>query len=125
MIIGIGVDLVHIETMDRLIKDTDGAFVARTFTKNEIVEVAKAPDITHYYAGRFAVKEAAFKAIAPRIGKSPVDFRTIETLREADGSPSIHVHSDLRTILDNAGINALTASISHDGDYAIAFVIAE
>jgi holo-[acyl-carrier protein] synthase len=125
MIIGVGVDLVHIETIDRLIKDTDGAFVVRTFTENEIAEVAKAPDITQYYAGRYAVKEAAFKAIAPRIGRDPFDFRTIETLRKADGSPSIKIHRGLRMILDKVGINALAASISHDGDYAIAFVIAE
>ena len=61
---GTGIDLVSISEIEELDKRTRGAFVERTFSDMEKAEADHSPDRYSFLAGRFAVKEAAFKAVA-------------------------------------------------------------
>jgi len=121
----IGVDLVQISEMKRLINLFGDTFINRTFTENEVCESRRSPDIAAYLSGRFAAKEAVFKAVAHFTEQKGFDFRIVETLSEADGYPMIHVSEKLQALLDEAGIGTLLVSLSTDGDYAIATVLAE
>lgn len=124
MIIGIGIDLVYIPEMSHILETAD-AFEENTFSEGERKEASAANSKAEYYASVFAVKEAVFKAVASHTKEKIFDFRIVETKHAEDGSPHIVIGAELQKLLDEAGITDLHLSISHEQDYAIAFVIAE
>ena len=125
MVKGVGIDLVEISRIrDLMEKHTGEAFVRRTFTDAEREEAAQRHDPAAYYAARFAAKEAVFKAVGPLTPSKAFDLRIVETLNREDGSPYVHVTPKLAPILADAGVAALHISITDEGDYAAAFVVA-
>lgn len=120
--VGIGVDMAEIAKLEDMDVRTNGAFVQRTFTEKEREEAEKSPDRWSYLAGRFAVKEAVFKALAPL--HKTFDFRIVETLREPDGSPRIQPGEALESIMYAASVERLLVSITNEGGFALAFAIA-
>lgn len=120
---GIGVDMVDIAELQALDARTKGAFAQRTFTRREQEEAEGSPDKWGYLAGRFAVKEAVFKALAPLIPGKAFDFRIVETLRQADGSPAVIHGGALGEVLCAAGVDRLLVSISNESGFAVAFVV--
>ena len=59
MIVGIGVDLVEVERIDRAIERHGGHFLQRVFTEREIAYCSKMRTPGPNYAARFAAKRAA------------------------------------------------------------------
>lgn len=106
MIKGIGVDIVDVSRIERSLKNE--GFVQSVFTKDEILNCHGIKE--EYFAGRFAAKEAVFKALNEK-----VDLRKIEILNNKDGSPYVNYPR----------INNIHLSISHDADKAIAFCVIE
>jgi len=119
---GIGIDVVDINELRDLDFRLGGIFTQRTFTKREREESEYAADRWVYLAGRFAVKEAAFKALAHLTPEKAFDFRIVETLHDPDGTPYIARNSALLRVMALANIEHLLVSISNEGNYAIAFV---
>ena len=73
-------------------------------------------------AARFAAKEAVAKALrAPGDGS----WHDVEVLVELDGSPVLTVTGACAQHADRLGVQRWHVSLSHDGDLATAFVIAE
>ena len=56
---------------------------------------------------------------------SGFDFRIVESLHRPDGSPYINITDCLRPYLEEAGVMTLHLSISTEGDFAQAIVVAE
>ena len=121
---GVGVDLVSVSQLRELDEAVDGALVLRTFTAAERAEAAQEREPWVYLAGRFAAKEAVFKALDHLLGGGHFDFRQVETLRRPDGSPAITTSGAMTDILDRAGVEQLLVSLSNEGDFAIALVMA-
>ncbi len=125
MVKGIGIDAVAIKDIAELLERTTKGVVSRVFTQGELSAAQEKTNPAEYLASRFAVKEAAFKAIAPRLPDKGFDYRRIETRNHEDGSPYIYVDEFLSTILNRAEITTLFVSITTAGDMATAFVVAE
>ena len=125
MIRGIGIDTVVIGDVEDLLKRMTKGSLARVFTEGELSAAQEKADPAEYLASRFAVREAAFKAIAPRLADKGFDYRRIETKNNEAGSPYIYVDSFLQTVLDRAEITSLFVSITTTGNMATAFVVAE
>ena len=123
--LGIGVDMVDIAEIRRLLEPVDGAFFRRTFTEGERKAALGKKDMAEYLATRFAVKEAVFKAVGPRTKDKIFDYRRVETLNAPDGSPYVVVDDFLRPLLEEAGFREISVSITTEGPYAVAFVVAE
>lgn len=121
---GIGIDLVSISQFAELDKKSKGALMERTFSAMEKAEVETAPEKYSFLAGRFAVKEAVFKAVAHLTPEKSFDFRIVETKKNPDGSPEIVITEELSGILHSAGITKLLVSITNQGDFALAQVTA-
>jgi len=128
MIIGIGVDTVDIRRIEKMLeKDEEPAFFRGVYTA---MERELAPDTerirpkAEYYAGRYAVKEAVFKAVSP-YSEASLDLRKIETLRAEDGHPYVNLNDGIRSAMAAAGISRIHISITHEKDYATAFAVAE
>ena len=121
---GAGVDLVSISEIEELDKRTRGAFTERTFSDMERAEAEQSPDRYSFLAGRFAVKEAVFKAVAHLTPEKSFDFRIVETKRNADGSPEIVINESLAAVLRSAAVTKLLVSITGHGGLALAQVVA-
>ena len=121
---GIGVDLVSISEIAELDGRTHGAFAERTFSDREKAEAEQSSDRYSFLAGRFAVKEAVFKAVAHLTPEKTFDFRIVETRRNADGSPEVAVNDALAAVLRSAGVTKLLVSITGHGGLALAQVVA-
>lgn len=125
MVLGIGIDLTEVKELKRLAEDVGEAFISKTFSQMEREASKMAADPFEYLASRFAVKEAAFKALAHLTRGKTFDFRMVETLNHEDGSPYIKIIPELEALMEEAGVKRLLVSLTHEKDYAGAIVIAE
>lgn len=116
MIIGVGVDTVSLSRFEAKLTETP-RLKERLFLNSEI-EGASGQTL----AGRFAAKEAVIKALS---GDSGIEWHGIEVSKEDSGKPTILLHGVTAKLALQVGIKKLHVSISHDGDNAVAFVIAE
>ena len=123
-LIGIGVDAVTISEIERLDREADG-FTKRTFSPREQAECERrGTGRASYLAGRFAAKEAVFKALAHLTPEKTFDLRIVETLAAPDGSPQIQMTPALSHICEKASVDHILVSLTNEGDLAIAFAAA-
>ncbi|HFU3984922.1 TPA: holo-ACP synthase [Streptococcus suis] len=115
MIIGHGIDLQEIDTIDQA-RRRHTNFPERILTERELkrYQELKNRRQLEYLAGRWAAKEAFVKALGTGIGK--ITFRDIEILNDQNGAPYM-------SMSPFDGITWL--SISHSGNFVQASVILE
>ena len=75
-------------------------------------------------AKRFAVKEAATKALGTGQAQD-VLLRHFYVLHNDHGKPELYADSEAKVICEKQGINSMHVSISDENEYAIAQVILE
>ena len=115
-----GTDIIEIGRIKDSIEDMGERFLERVFTKKEIeyCESRRNQKYQHY-AGRFAGKEAVFKAISPKIkDKYEISWKNIEIINDENGRPSVHLLD-----IEIQGIDEIDISISHCKQYATANVV--
>jgi holo-[acyl-carrier protein] synthase len=117
-VLAVGVDLVEIRRVADLVARYGERFTDRVFTLAERLECGGRSESL---AARWAVKEAVVKALGTGFG--PVSFREIEVLRECAGRPELHLHGKARALAEARGLSSWAVSVSHDGGFAIAFVV--
>ncbi|WP_439591781.1 holo-ACP synthase [Microbacterium sp.] len=115
MIVGIGVDLVDIGRFERALERTP-RLAARLFTDAERLRPPRS------LAARYAAKEALIKALG---GSEGVHWTEIEITPEASGRPWFTLTGSTADVVAEKGIATLHLSMSHDGGFATAYVIAE
>jgi holo-[acyl-carrier protein] synthase len=116
-----GVDVLEINRLVSMKRDHPEIyqrFVTRVFTENEIIE---ARDRVSYFAGRFAAKEAASKALHCGIGV--LGWRSIEILTGEQGEPLLQFYEKAALLVEHHKISDWSVSISHTDALAIAFVM--
>jgi holo-[acyl-carrier protein] synthase len=113
-IIGIGIDVTEVTRLHKVIEKWGNSFSHRIFTKNELsIAQAKVNKYQHL-AGRFAAKEAIFKAT----GDAKIGFKDMEIFNDKAGKPYCRFRNGKAK---NITINV---SISHVKTYAVANAIA-
>lgn len=123
MIAGIGVDITDIARIRILLEKHGLRFMQRILTADEIGFCKKRHDQATCVAGRFAAKEAAFKALSSGRA-SGIAFKDIE-IETADGSPRLNLTGKALTRATQMGVCRFHLSISHDHGCAVAVVILE
>lgn len=119
MNISCGVDIIEIDRIKTDIEEIGNKFLNRVFTDKEVkyCESKKGQKYQHY-AGRFAAKEAAFKAISKYLDdKYSVCWKDFEVVNDSQGRPKINLLNVNTDKIENIDI-----SISHCKLYAIANV---
>ena len=101
MIVGIGVDLCEVDRMEAAIARHGERFLTRIYTEAERAYCESKPNRMERFAGRFAAKEAAMKAIGTGWRRG-VGWRDFEVARAASGQPVILFHGVARKIADSA-----------------------
>ena len=124
MIIGLGVDIAEVSRIKAAIERHGQPFLRRVFTPNEIEYCERFRNKFERYAGRFAAKEAAMKALGTgwRRGVRWVDF---EVVRQQSGRPTIALTGEAAKIAAALGVRRISASITHTESQALAQVIFE
>lgn len=122
MIIGTGVDIVDIERFSNSLEQE--GFIERLFTEKEQNQAIKYTKIRRheYFAGRFALKEAFFKAIGT--GVRIHSLKDVEILYDELGKPQFFLKNLLASIYPDTIYN-IHATLAHERKYAIGFVIIE
>ncbi len=123
MILGIGMDIVETDRIERATSRLGERFLSGLYAirKNDIFgNVAPWKSL----AARFAAKEAAFKAFGrgwPDCG----GYASIEVRMDELGRPGLVFYGKARMIADDLGVRNVLVSLTHDGGYAAASVILE
>src|SRR2546423_7706878 len=110
----VGIDLVQVSRIADSVQTFGERFLQRIFTARELAYAREHPD---RLAARFAAKEAAKKAL----GLDGVAWRDLEVERTDSGACVLVLHRAARAA---AGDVELALSMSHEGDFATAVVIA-
>ena len=117
MIIGIGIDIVEIERIEKAIQMP--AFVARVFTKNERAYCdGRGRQRAASYAARFAAKEAVLKALGT--GFSGGSWQDIEILSRPGGQPYLILHGYFAATAARMHVRETYISLTHAQMYAAA-----
>jgi holo-[acyl-carrier protein] synthase len=124
MIVGLGVDITLIDRMEAAIARRGRALLERVFTPAEIRYCEKHRHSAERFAGRFAAKEAAMKALGTGWSRG-VRWVDIEVVREPSGKPTLKLSGATRAIADGLGVKNIAITITHDGNMAMAQVIFE
>lgn len=122
-LIGIGTDIVECQRIAEIMEKHQQHFLQRVYTQAEIDYCSRNKAAVQHYAGRWAAKEAALKAIGTGWAKG-IQWVDIEILNQPGGRPVLHLHRAAREIAGQQGIGELLVSISHTQQYAVAFVSA-
>jgi len=120
-IIGIGIDLVDVKRIEDAVKKRKH-FLERIYTQEEIKVNPRGEFRFQELAGRFAAKEAFFKAIKSGWRRG-VTFSDVIVLNEPSGAPYIKLNGRAKEIAQSLGVNKIFVSISHTEDLATGIVI--
>jgi len=113
MIIGTGVDITEVRRIRQAIEKWQDDFLNRVFTKNEIKNAKKRISFYQHLAGRFAAKEAIFKAM----GDNSLSWQDIQISNNKDGKPACEFLNKKFKDVD------VHISISHVKTYAVASAV--
>lgn len=123
MIYGIGVDIIYIGRLEDLRGKYDDPFFEKTFSEKEYEAGINRADPIKYFSGRFAAKEAVFKAL--NMDSGAFRFSEIETLNDGSGKPYIVLYGHTKQFCTEKGIKRLHISLSNDNGFVTAFAICE
>jgi holo-[acyl-carrier protein] synthase len=124
MIVGLGADITEVDRIAAAIERRGRPFLERIFTPAEIAYCEKHRNRAERFAGRFAVKEAAMKALGTGWARG-VRWVDIEVVREPSGKPTLKLSGAARAIAGQLGVKNIAITITHDGNTALAQVIFE
>ena len=113
IIIGTGVDITEVSRLRKAIEKWGNSFLDRIFTKDELENAKTRGSLYQHLAGRFAAKEAIFKAL----GDSKLSFKEVQILNDKDGKPFCNILNNRNRKID------ILISISHVKNYAVANAI--
>jgi holo-[acyl-carrier protein] synthase len=124
MIIGIGIDIAEVSRIKELNARHGRRFHGRILTDNEIDDLASRADSAAYLSGRWAIKEAVFKALGTGWAHG-VHFRQIEVRNNDFGKPELILTGRAKDVADALGVVKYHISISHDIHFATGLCIFE
>jgi holo-[acyl-carrier protein] synthase len=124
LIVGMGVDIAEVARIQAAIEKRGQAFLKRIYTQREIAYCEHFRNKFERYAGRFAVKEAAMKALGTG-WQHGVRWVDLEVVREKSGRPTLAINGQAGKIAARLGVKHIAVSITHTADQALAQVIFE
>ena len=116
-VIGIGIDLVEIERIEKAIARHD-SFVSRIFSTREIERCENCAYPARRYAACFAAKEAVSKALGT--GFRGFTWREVEMLEDNNGRPFPALSGRAQKVANQLGIGQIFISVSHTRETAVA-----
>ena len=120
-IIGLGIDATDIDRIAQTIERYGDRFVERIFTEGEVAYCRQRRVPAIHFAGRFAAKEAAMKALGTGHSQG-VLWRDVEVVRRG-GPPLLRLHGGAGRHFAKLGGRTSLLSITHSESLAVAEVL--
>jgi len=124
LIVGLGVDIAEVGRIEAAIRRHGQAFLRRLFTPAEMAYCEGHRNKYERYAGRFAAKEAAMKALGTG-WKHGVRWLDIEIVQLPSGKPSLELRGRAQEFAERLEVKNIALTITHSGNTALAQVIFE
>src|ERR1700693_6467723 len=119
MIVGMGIDIAEVARIQAVIEAQRERFLRRVYSVHEVAYCEQFKNKYERYAGRFAVKEAAMKALGTGWSRG-VRWVDVEVVRQRGGRPSLTLKGEARRIADGLGVKNIAVGITHSSEQAIA-----
>ncbi len=123
MVIGIGLDIVEIRRITHALQNGQ-TMMKRVFTPKEILYCSQYKNQFQHFAGRFAAKEAALKALGTGWQKG-IRWKDVEITNGGMGKPELTFYGRAEDFFAKSGSQRVLLSITHATDYAVAMVVLE
>ena len=120
-IIGLGIDATDIPRIAATLERYGERFINRIFTDAEIAYCQRRRQPAIHFAGRFAAKEAAMKALGTGHSQN-VLWRDIEVIRRG-GPPQLQFHGGAARRFAAMGAQSSLLTITHSESLALAQVL--
>jgi holo-[acyl-carrier protein] synthase len=124
LIVGLGIDIAEVARVKAAIERHGETFLRRLYTPKEREYCERFKNKYERYAGRFAAKEAAMKALGTGWSRG-VRWVDVEVVREKSGKPTIKLAGEANNVAERMGVKNIALSITHTADQAFAQVIFE
>jgi len=122
MIAGIGTDIADVRRFEKWVRNPE--MLKRFFNEKEASTASSESARCQHYAVRFAAKEAFSKALGT--GISGFGLKEVYITKDSEGKPSLNIEGAALSLMkERLGDCNAFVSLSHEKDYAIAFVILE
>ena len=126
MIIGVGHDICDQRRIARLAARFGDRFITRIYSADEQAELELRQNRVAYLAGRFAVKEAVYKALSAT-DQAGMRWQHAQTLSSSSGAPVLSLSGacerGLKRLVPAGYRPKLHVSISDEPPYSSAFVV--
>lgn len=121
----IGCDLVQVAAVAGSLSQFGERYLQRIFTAQEVLDcrAGRAHISVESLAARFAAKEAALKVLRP--DRHWFDWRTLEVVKARQGWVRLQLHGAAAAAAAAQGLSDFALSLSHEGGYAMAVVMAQ
>lgn len=120
-IIGLGLDATDIPRISAAIERYGDRFLQRVFTEGEIAYCMRRHNPAIHFAGRFAAKEAAMKALGTGHTQQ-VLWRSVEVVRH-NGPPQLQFHGGAARRFVTLGGGSSLLTMTHSDALALAQVL--
>ena len=124
MIVGIGTDIAEIIRVEEVLGRLGDAFAKRILDDYEMTCFLQSNRSVSYLAKRFAIKEAAAKALGTGIGRG-ISWHHIHTRNNEVGAPELWFTDGALERFNGLGGRSCHVSVSDEKHYATAFVVLE
>jgi len=121
-IIGLGLDATDIPRIADTLARYGERFMHRIFTDAEVAYCTRRREPATHFAGRFAAKEAAMKALGTGHSRG-VLWRDIEVVRRPGGPPKLQLHGGAARRFQSMGGRSSLMTITHSDALALAQVL--
>jgi holo-[acyl-carrier protein] synthase len=122
MILGIGTDITEVARIAKSIENN--SFKEKVFSKIEIAYCEAKANKAERFAGRFAAKEAFFKALGTG-WRGGMSFNEVEIINDELGKPSINLLGKTLEMIQEKNIKNIHVSLSHVKEMAMAMIVLE
>ena len=121
----VGLDLVSVDTVVEALRGANrDRYLARIYTEREVDDCMTPSGVDpERLAARFAAKEATLKVIST--GEDGISFKDIEVRRDPSGRVHLELHGRAASFAAEAGVVDLALSLTHEGGFAAAVVVAD
>ena len=122
MICGIGTDIAEVKRFEKWVRNQD--MIERFFNEKERSSAKSESARCQHYAVRFAAKEAFSKALGT--GISGFSLKEVYITNNSEGAPLLNIEGAALSLMkERLGDCKAFVSLSHEKEYALAFVVLE
>ena len=122
MIAGIGTDITEVGRFEKWVKNPE--MLERFFNEKECGFSGSIASQCQHYAARFAAKEAFSKALGT--GITGFNLKEVYITKDSEGKPLLNIEGAALSIMkERLGECNVFISLSHEKEYAVAFVVLE